>query len=41
MDRKKERLALTKKVEGEEHFRDLWGVRRRDRNENVFGPMDY
>ena len=30
------RLALRNKVEEEEHLRYLWGVKRRNRNENVF-----
>ena len=32
----RERLALRNKVKEEEHLRDLRGVKRRNRNENVF-----
>ena len=40
----RERLALRNKVKEEEHLRDLRGVQRRNRNENVFarpnGPSE-
>ena len=32
----RERLALKEKMEGEEHLRDSWKVKRINRNENVF-----
>ena len=37
---RRERLALRNTVESEKHFRDKWGVERRDRNENVFARPD-
>ena len=36
----RERLALRNKAKAEEHFRDLRGVKRRNRNDNVFARPD-
>ena len=38
--RRTDRLALRNKVKSEKHSRYMWGVKRSDRNENVFARPD-
>ena len=35
VEERTEKLALGNKVKSEKHSRDIWGNKRRDRNENV------